>query len=321
MGEKGIHLLIDGNNTAYRCNCTTELYTKDGRRTSAIAGVLKTINANITTLEEEIDLPVKEVIVAWDMGHSDRRKKLFPEYKANRKKEKTHEEEEWMKEFITQANELYENLPYFGVKSYRKKGWEGDDIIFGLKTHIEKREPDDIIVIISTDEDFHQLVENNTYLYSPVKQVLYTPENYQELMGIEQANFISYKIIKGDSSDGIPGIEGIGEKTGKKLVNTYGNIGEILKNSSELKKSKVLCRLITKEGLETLDRNNKLINLKEFVDTSEIDEELVELLKEEPFVDGLEATEFLKSYQLTSILVKYQEWMKVFRDTTLNFLS
>ena len=98
----GLHILMDGNNTAYRANCTTELYTKSGERTSAIMGVLNITHNVIENLSKEYNLPVKEVVYAWDLGHSPRRKAVFPEYKANRKKgeERTDEDKQWMDEFI-----------------------------------------------------------------------------------------------------------------------------------------------------------------------------------------------------------------------------
>ena len=314
---KGIHLIFDGNNTVYRANMVNELYTKDGRRSSAVLGTLNIVHSVIESVTDKLNLPVKQAIFAFDLGHSPRRKAVFPDYKANRKKEeKTEEEVLRMSEFIEQANVLHESLPFFGVKSYRKKNWEGDDIVYGLKKLIEERNPDDTIVIVSTDEDFHQLVTNNTCLLSPIKDILYTSDNYQDIMGIPQECFITYKIIKGDSYDGIPGIQGIGEKTGKKLVNQYGQLDELFQHKDELCKSKTTARLFTKEGLEILDRNNKLINLADYVDISEIQEELEELLDEEPYVDSLESKEFLKSYQLISLLAKYKDWITPFKDMT-----
>ena len=66
----GLHILMDGNNTAYRANCTTELYTKSGERTSAIMGVLNITHNVMENLAKEYKLPVKEVVYAWDLGHS-----------------------------------------------------------------------------------------------------------------------------------------------------------------------------------------------------------------------------------------------------------
>lgn len=318
MGQ--LHILFDGNNTAYRCNCVTELYTKQGERTSAIVGVLNTTHSTMVELEKRYNKPISEVIYAFDMGHSPRRKEVFPEYKSNRnKKEKTDEEKDWMSEFISQANTLYEKLPLFGVKTYRKKGWEGDDLIYALSDKLTELHPEDTVVIVSTDEDFHQLVSETVHLYSPVKQILYTLENYEELMGIPQDLFLTYKILKGDSSDGIPGIAGIGEKTGKSLVNTFGNLESLLSSKEELCKSKRTEKIFTRDGLNILSRNNQLINLRDYVDISGIVDEVMSILEDEPFVDTNQCKDFLMKYQLTSILVKYKKFIEAFEDMVENF--
>lgn len=317
---KGLHILLDGNNTAYRANCTTELYTKSGQRTSAIIGVLNITHSVMENLEKEYDLPIKEVIYAWDLGHSPRRKEVFPEYKSNRnKQEKTEEDKLWMTEFIEQANILYENLPLFGVKCYRKKGWEGDDLIYGLSESLTQLYPEDTVVIVSTDEDFHQLIAEKIHLFSPIKQILYTLDNYEELMGIPQELFLTYKILKGDTSDGIPGISGIGEKTGKNLVNTYGNLESLLQSKEQLIKSKRTEKIFTPEGLSILSRNNQLINLKDYVDLTEVKEEIQEVINSEPYVDTKKSKDFLMKYQLTSILVKYKNWIEIFEEASENF--
>lgn len=319
----GIHVLMDGNNTAYRANCVTELYTKTGVRTSAIVGVLNMTHSVIEQLTKDYGLPVKEVIYGWDRGHSQRRKDVFPEYKGNRTTEKTEEEKQWMAEFIEQANILYENLPLFGVKCLRKTGWEGDDLIYGLVDSLKSKYPDDRVVIVSTDEDFHQLISERVDLYSPIKQVLYTLENYQEMMGIPQELFLTYKILKGDSSDGISGIAGIGEKTAKSLVNQYGNLEHLLSQDcrEELMKSKRTQKIFTPEGLQTLNRNNQLINLVDYVDLTEVTEDIQEVLEEEPFVDSKAAKEFLMKYQITSILVKWKSWIESFETCAENYFE
>lgn len=316
---KGIHILLDGNNTCYRANCTTELYTKAGERTSGIMGTLNITHSVAEQLSKLTGEPVKEIIYAWDKGHSERRKSLFPEYKANRQKERTEEDKEWLSEFINQANILYEKLPLFGVKCIRKTGWEGDDIIFGLSKALTEKYPEDTIIIVSTDEDFHQLVGKGVDLYSPVKQILYTIDNYEELMGIPQELFLTYKILKGDSSDGIDGIQGIGEKTAKALVNQYGDLEGLLSNKEILMKSKRTAKIFTMEGLQTLSRNNQLINLKDYVDLTDIQEDIQETLEEEPFVDTRAAKDFLMKYQLVSILTKWKTWSELFEEVSENF--
>lgn len=317
----GLRILMDGNNTAYRANCVTELYTKRGERTSAIVGTLNITHSVMEKLADEYGLPVKEVIYAFDKGHSQRRKDLFPEYKHNRKKdqqdtEAAEENRLWMEEFIQQTNTLYENLCLFGVKCLRKDGWEGDDLIFGLSKALVERYPEDRVVIVSTDEDFHQLIDEYVDLYSPIKEILYTHANYEELMGIPREGFLTYKILKGDSSDGIGGIQGIGDKTAKSLVNTYGNIDGLLSpvNRDALMKSKRTAKILSAEGLRILDRNNQLINLKDYVDLTEVIDDIAEVLDEEPFVDTSQARNFLMKYQITSILTKWKTWIQTFED-------
>lgn len=315
--QDGIRIIFDGNNTAYRANVVTELCTKQGERTSAIIGTLNITHNVIQTLEKELDKPVKEVIFAWDMGHSKRRLEVYPEYKHNRKKEFTPEDNQWMDEFKKQANLLHDNLPLFGVKSIRFNGWEGDDVIFGIVSLLKNSQ--DTVVIVSTDEDFHQLISSNVSIFSPIKKVFYTQENYKEMMGIEHDSFLTYKILKGDSSDGISGIAGIGDKTAKTIVNKYNDIDGIFDNAEELKKSKRTAKIFTKEGLEILDRNNKLINLIDYVDTSDIIDEIKEILLEYPVVDVRESQKFLTRYQLVSILTKYRSWIMAFDSVTDNF--
>lgn len=316
---RGLHVIFEANGAAYRANLMTELYTKNGERTSAIMGTLNITHATLEHLIKLYHLPIKEAIFAWDKGHSPRRKEIYPEYKHNRKKEWTPEDELWKKEFYKQTEILHENLHLLGIKSYQKRQWEGDDLVWGFTSLLTKKYPNDIVIIVSTDEDFHQLIDSNVHVFSPIKKILYTPQNYRELMGIDIENFLAYKLLKGDTSDGIPGIVGIGEKTAKTLVNKYGGLQGILSNSKELQKSKRTAVIFTKEGLTTLDRNNKLINLKECVDLSPIMDDLERTVNELPSIDNTAVREFFMKYQLTSFIVKYREWSVIFGDMVKNF--
>ena len=315
----GIRIIFDGANTSYRANCVMELATKQGVRTSAIMGTLNILHSTMETLSEMCDAPVKETIFVWDKGKSPRRLEVFPEYKGNRKKEFTPEDKQWMEDFFRQTDVLQDSLHLFGVKSYKKDHWEGDDLVLGFTTQLSRRYPDDVSIVVSTDEDFHQLVSDSVYIFSPIKKILYTPDNYKELMGISPETFLTYKILKGDSSDGIPGIPGIGEKTAKTLVNKYGAMEELLEHREELCKSKRLAKIFTAEGLSILGRNNKLINLKDYVDLTPVASDISTVLEEEPVVDHKLIREFLMKYQLVSLLVKLNKWLEVFDDAANNF--
>lgn len=317
---RGIRIIFDGNANAYRANCVVELSTKQGFRTSAIIGTLNIIHSTAETLAKMYDAPVKEIIFVWDKGKSPRRLETFPDYKGNRnKREFTPEDKQWMEDFYRQIDVLHDNLHLFGVKSYRKSHWEGDDLILGFTTQLSRRCPGDVSIIISTDEDFHQLLSPTVHIFSPIKRVLYTPDNYKSIMGIDPELFITYKILKGDSSDGIPGINGIGEKTAKSLVNTYGDLEQLLGHKEELLKSKRFARIFTAEGLAILDRNNKLINLKDYVDLSPVAADIAAILSEVPMVDHKLARKFLMEYQLVTLLVKYNTWMELFDDVASSY--
>lgn len=316
---KGIRVIFDGNANAYRANCVVELATKQGFRTSAIIGTLNIIHSTVETLTKMYEVPVREVIFVWDKGRSPRRMEVFSDYKANRKKEFTPEDKQWMEDFYKQTDVLHENLQLFGIKSYRKDHWEGDDLVLGFTTQLSRRYPEDVSIIISTDEDFHQLISDTVHIFSPIKRILYTPENYKSITGISPELFLTYKILKGDSSDGIPGISGIGEKTAKSLVNTYGDLEGLLDHRDELVKSKRFAKIFTAEGLSILDRNNKLINLKDYVDLVPVTEDIDDILDEEPVVDHKLARDFLMKYQLVSLLVKYATWIDLFDEVANNF--
>lgn len=318
-------LLIDGNNMAYRSNSVTELTTKDGRRTSAIFGVLNSIFHEIHNVSDELDIEVGEIVVAWDFGRNKRRLTLFPEYKRNRKHDDTEEDRTWYEEFIQQTEVLHNMLPLLGVKSLKLSGQEADDLVYTW-IHLAEQlrdDEDNYFVIVSTDEDFLQLVSDNVSVWSPIKKIMYAYENFKDLVGIAPEQFISYKVLKGDSSDNISGIAGIGEVIGKKLVNQYGNLSSILANAKnpELRKSKVSSRIFTPEGLEILDRNNKLINLADYVDVEETRKDVEALIQQQPSVSDGEVKAFLMEYQLSSILMKFKEWIRVFKSVNNTYFE
>ena len=318
-------IVIDGNNLAYRCNSVTELTTKDGRRTSAIYGVLNSIPNDIRNIERLLGEPVHECVVVWDYGKNKRRLELYPEYKGTRHHDDTEEDKLWYEEFIQQTNVLHESLGLFGIKSLKVKGQECDDLIYSFISlaEIHREDEENHFVIISTDEDFFQLISPSVSVYSPIKQIFYTYDNFMGLFGIKPEYFLSYKIMKGDTSDNISGIKGIGEKTGKSLVNTYGGLQGILdiRNREQLMKSKVTQRLFTAEGLSVLDRNNRLIGLAEFVDITETQSEVEDVLFSTPDLNTKGILAFLREYQLSSLLSKYNDYIEVFKQLLENYYS
>lgn len=318
-----LSLLVDGNNAAFRCNSVVELTTKSGQRTSAIYGVLNLLQHEIKNVGGQLDQEVGEVVVFWDGGHHQRRRELHPDYKGKRTHARTEEEETRYREFLEQTNILYEFLPNIGCKTLRMKGQEADDLIHAYieMARVVREDTENKFVIVSTDEDFLQLLSEDVNVWSPIKKIMYDLPTFEERFGFSPESFLDYKILKGDSSDNIKGIPGIGDKTAANLIKSYGNLSNLLQHKMELMRSKITSRIFTQEGLQTLDLNNRLISLKEFVDLTETRNEIEDLVYQQPSVASKTAQAFLMKYQLSSLLVKYQEWIKTFSTVNSQYYA
>lgn len=294
-------VLYDGNNTLIRNNAVTELYY-NGIRTSGIAGMMSQLLYDITTLQNKN--MVDKVIVLWD-GGSKLRKELYPEYKAHRvaKREKEIEEgSNYYDELKYQLEEMYKFLPNIGISSLKIVGWEADDLIASMTSMTENQ-----CVIVSTDKDLMQLVNEKVSVYQPTKKLVYSLDNFYKSVGILPSQFVDYKILLGDSSDNIPGIKGIGDKTAIKLLNQYGSINGMLKHREELMKSKITSKLFLPESLGTITLNRTLMDLN-FPNKQEIEEVIQNCLLEHLEVKIKELTKFASRYGLSRVLMNIKEW-------------
>ncbi len=209
------------------------LENDDDKRTGVIFGVFKQLLSLFKKFKSN------NFILCWDSRLSYR-KQIFPEYKAQRKKNITPEQEKERKYLYDQISQLRsEIMPEVGFKNnFIKTGYEADDLI--AKFIIDYRnEPDSNFLIISTDQDLFQILSKNVRIYNVIKKEMITEEWFMEKWeGLLPINFRSIKSIAGCSSDNIPPIEkGIGEKTALKYV--LGKCDEFLikkiKNCSEVR--------------------------------------------------------------------------------------
>lgn len=205
---EGVVLVFDGNNMAHRARHTSELSFK-GQDVSVSYGVLNIIAATIKKFRR-----VSSVIVCWDGGVPKFRYDRVPSYK-----QRDHSDDELYQEFIRQVKELHQVLPSFGVYSLQKSYTEADDLIYHACRLVH---PDYQKVIISTDQDLYQCVTFDTVVWQPNKEILITPNNFLEHTGVKVADYLVYRSMVGDNSDGIPGIKGIGRETALKLIAEYG---------------------------------------------------------------------------------------------------
>ena len=195
-----------------------------GMDTSAIMGFTNSL----------LDLINRErpdhLAVCFDMGGSKSRTELFSDYKANR--EETPEP-------ITVAIPYIEKLlNAMHIPTVVKEGFEADDIIGTLAKQAEKEGYQ--VFMVTPDKDFAQLVSKNIFMYRPSRmgngiEIWGIPEVQKKFEVERPEQVIDYLGMMGDAVDNIPGLPGVGDKTAKKLIKTYGNIETVLKNSNEIK--------------------------------------------------------------------------------------
>lgn len=208
-------LIIDGLNTFIRCWSSIPTMNDDGDHVAGVTGVLKSIGYAIRQTQ-----PTRVIVVFDGKGGSQSRKKKFDGYKANRDTNKlrvnrqyaemmnVEDERESMKRQFVWLAEMLHQLP---VTTMIYDGVEADDVMAYITTQLLKE--DEQAVVMSTDKDFLQLVNDTTIVWSPTKKKIYNKKVVREEFGIESKNLLLYRVLDGDTSDNIPGIKGCGIKT------------------------------------------------------------------------------------------------------------
>lgn len=239
MENKNTLLLIDGSSVAFRAffalyNQIDRFKNNAGLHTNAIYG----FHLMLDHLMERVN--PTHILVAFDAGKTTFRTEMYADYKAGRAK--TPEE------FREQFPYIREMLVARGIRYYDLEQYEADDIIGTLDKMAERTEVPYDVVIVSGDKDLIQLTDDNTIVEISKKGVAefeeFTPAYLMEKMGITPTQFIDLKALMGDSSDNIPGVTKIGEKTGLKLLHEYGSLEGIYENIDSMKASKMKENLI-----------------------------------------------------------------------------
>lgn len=242
-------LIIDGSNLAHRSyQKFKNLKSKDGKGSGMIYGFTRLLYQYVNRFQPTY------VLVTFDSKKSKEsnfRNKLIKEYKAHRKKLNLHFDYE---EFNRQARVVRKILRYLNIPVlWDNKGLkhEADDYIaYFTKNHPGK------VVIVSSDKDFGQLIDDRVKLFSPNKETIVRAENCKEVYGYEVNECVDFLCLVGDRSDDIPGYMGIGEVKARKFLDTFGTIEAFLSDPSAEFKG------IDRDGLKVLyKRNRKLIDL------------------------------------------------------------
>ncbi len=217
-------LLIDGNSLTYRAffALPTDLTTASGQVTNAVTGFCSMLATLLRNHEPA------GVAVAFDLPGDTFRHEREPSYKANRDKQP-----DILYEQLALVRELVEAL---GLRVVDAEGFEADDVLATLATAARDAGRDAIIV--TGDRDSYQLVEDPhvRVLYNlrgVSEYALFDEAGIEERTGVRPADYVTYAALRGDQSDNLPGVPGVGEKTAAKLVNAYPGLDGILAAADE----------------------------------------------------------------------------------------
>ncbi|OPY78010.1 MAG: DNA polymerase I [Syntrophorhabdus sp. PtaU1.Bin153] len=245
--------LVDGNSYLYRAFfATPHLSNSKGIPTNATYAFLSMIRKLVN--EQKPD----RLIMIFDSKAPSFREEISKAYKAQRP---------------PMPGNLSVQIPYvksaleaMGLPILEKEGFEADDIIGTIVYSLRERSVE--IYIVTSDKDMMQLVSKNVFILDTMKGTLTGEKEVEEKFGIKPALITDYLALCGDTSDNIPGVPGIGEKTARELVNAIGSIDEIYGRLGEVRKPAVKSKLVAGKDLAHMSKDLATIKLDVPVDTS-----------------------------------------------------
>ena len=218
-------LLIDGHSLAYRAFYALPVEnfsTSSGQATNAVYGFTSML---INLIKEE---KPSHIATAFDVSRKTFRSEKFPEYKANRSATPD--------EFKSQMSYIYESVSALGIRHFAIEGFEADDIIATISTHAAEQGFE--VLICTGDRDSFQLVNENVTVLYPKKGMTdlarMTPAAVEEKYGLTPAQYPDFAALRGDPSDNLPSVPGVGEKTATKWIQEYGSLEALLGRSAEV---------------------------------------------------------------------------------------
>jgi DNA polymerase-1 len=226
VSEKPTLMLLDGNSLAYRAFYALpaeNFKTKSGLTTNAVYGFTAML---INLMRDESPT---HIAAAFDVSRQTFRSERFPEYKATRSATPD--------EFRGQIDITREVLTAMGITALSEPGFEADDIIATLATQAD--ESGYRVLVVTGDRDALQLVNSDITVLYPIKGVStltrYTPEAVMEKYGLTPEQYPDFAALRGDPSDNLPGIPGVGEKTAAKWIVEYGSLQGLVDNVEEVR--------------------------------------------------------------------------------------
>lgn len=252
-------IIFDGSNLAHRLSAASAPLTNGkGERVEVIFGLLRAVSSIMR------HNPARACYIVWDgRGSKARRQARDPLYKANRGKEFTDEDKERIAGMHRQIQAFWELFgKYLPITWMISEKYEADDIMAMIAFEMENTKRTSLIV--TGDKDMLQLVSHFTHVFRPGKDNRYTPDNFQDLSGYPDGQAFLYgKCLQGDSSDNIPGVPGIGEKTALKIMEEHGwHLASVLGNHYDLLgKTAVGRKLLEQDAKDRVSLNYSLMSL------------------------------------------------------------
>ena len=237
-------VIIDANNLSYR-------WLQRPNYGSFGADFIRTIQSLAKSYE------AARTIVCFDFGKSYYRMDMHDEYKGTRKKPQDEEEIKKYEEFFAVLNDLPDQLDDEVLKF---RGVEADDILAWITQNISQKY--EHTWIVSSDRDLYQLIDDNISIFNIFGRKEVTVQTLRDDFDVNPSEYMLSRIIEGDKSDNILGIEGIGPKRAQTLAREYKDLDSLIEALPLKGRSKYIQNL--NAGAEILVRNEKLINLKKY---------------------------------------------------------
>ncbi|MEI6221415.1 MAG: 5'-3' exonuclease H3TH domain-containing protein [bacterium] len=283
-------VIVDGNALIHRgFHAIPNLSTSYGKPTNAVYG--------FTTIFLKVlqDLHPEYVIVTFDTKEPTFRHKEFPAYKAQRPKTDAL--------LLAQFEDTHRLVKAFNIPVLFKPGYEADDLIGTIAKKLDRENPDLAVFIVTGDLDTLQLVNDHTKIYTSkrglTETVIYDVASVYARFGFGPEHIIDYKALRGDPSDNIPGVPGIGEKTAMQLVKEFGSLESIYENLQVLEVSKRI-RQILEDNHQNALLSKRLVTINCDVP---IDFDLQACKYSEQF-DRQQVIELFRELEFTSLIRK-----------------
>ncbi|MBI3685449.1 DNA polymerase I [Candidatus Azambacteria bacterium] len=217
-------VLIDGNALVHRSYHALPPLSHNGQPTNAVYGFASVLLKMIRELKPDY------VIATFDLAAPTFRHEEFADYKAHRPKTPD--------DLIVQFEKVKEVVRAFSIPVFEKEGFEADDVVGTIAEKIKEQKTKITCIIITGDLDALQLVDKNTQVYTLKKgisdTVIYDEKAVRDRFGLEPSQMADFKGLKGDPSDNIPGVPGVGDKTATDLLSRWGSVENLFAHLDEL---------------------------------------------------------------------------------------